>query len=83
VINGGQLKETRFFSFKPGNNGFRINTARVAPTNDSYTISRRTVVFRNIDPSIIQAIEDTYYSYLFSNASKIPYEKWKERNIVD
>ena len=77
------MKETRFFRIKPGNNGFIINMARVAPTNDSYTISRRTVVFRNIDLSTIKAMEDAYYSYLLRNASKIPYKKWKERNTVD
>jgi hypothetical protein len=61
-INGWQ--ETRFFSFKTGKNGFRINTARVVPTNDSYIISRRTIVFRNINPSTIKAIGDAYDSYL-------------------
>jgi hypothetical protein len=62
VINGWQ--ETRFFSFKPFENGFRINTARVVPTNDSYSISRRTIVFRNIHPTTIKAIGDAYDSYL-------------------
>jgi hypothetical protein len=62
VASGSHLKETRFFSFKPGNNGFRINTART--TNDSYIISRRTLVFRNIEPSTIKAIGDAYDSYL-------------------
>lgn len=71
-------KETRFFSFRPGKNGFRINTARVVPTNDSYIISRRTIVFRNIDSSTIKAIRDAYDSY----ASKMIHEKWRERNTL-
>jgi hypothetical protein len=72
VINGQHLKETRFFSFKPQNNGFRINTARVVPTNDSYSISRRNIVFRNIDNSTTKAIWDAYYSYVVRKASRIP-----------
>ena len=63
VASGWQLKETTFFNIKPGNNGFRINTARVVPTNDTYIISRRTIVFRNIDLRTIKAIEDVYDSY--------------------
>jgi hypothetical protein len=54
---------TRFFSFKPGKNSFRINTARVVPTNDSYIISRRTIVFRNIDSHTIKTIAHAYDSY--------------------
>ena len=82
VANGWQLKETRFFSFRPGNNGFRINTARVVPTNDSYIISRRTIVFRNIDPSTIKAITNAYDSYLVKNVSKMTYDKWRN-TVVD
>ena len=81
-VNGWQLKETRFFSFKPGNNGFRINTARVVPANDSYIISRRTIVFRNIDHSSIKTITDAYDSYLVRNVFKMTYEQWRERNTV-
>ena len=62
VVASG-LKETRFFNIKPGNNGFRINTARVVPTNDTYIISRRSIVFRNIDLRTIKAFEDVYDSY--------------------
>jgi len=78
--NGWQLKETRFFSFKPGNSGFRIDTARA--TYDSYIISRRTIVFRNIDPSTIKTITDAYDSYLVRNVFKMTYEQWRERNTV-
>jgi len=69
-VNGWQRKETRFFSFKLGNNGFTINTARVAPMNESDIISRRTIVFRNIDPSTIKTITDAYDSYLVRNVFK-------------
>jgi hypothetical protein len=82
TVNGWQLKETRCFSFKPGNNGFRIDTARVVPMNDSDIISRRTIVFRNIDPNTIKAIADVYDSYLVRNTFKMTYDKWMERNIV-
>ena len=64
VTSINEWKETTFFNFEAGKNGFRINTARVVPTNDSYIISRRTIVFRNIDPSTIKAIGDVYDSYL-------------------
>jgi hypothetical protein len=75
-VNGSQLKETRFFSFKPDKNGFRINTVRVVPTNDSYIISRRTIVFRNIDSGTLKTIRDAYDSYL--RASKMTYDKWRD-----
>jgi len=71
-VNGWQLEERRFFSFKLGTNTFRINTARLIPTNDWYIISRRTIVFINVEPSAIKAIGDTYDSYLVRNASKLP-----------
>jgi hypothetical protein len=80
VVDGWQLKETRFFSFKPGNSGFRIDTARV--TNDSNIISRRTIVFRNIEPSTIKTIGDAYDSYLVRNVFKMTFEQWRERNTV-
>jgi len=79
-VNGSQ--ETRFFSFKPGNKSFRINTAKLVPKNDSYIISRRTIVFRNIEPSTIKAIGDTYDSYMVRNASKMAYDvEGKERRF--
>ena len=71
VASGNASQETRFFNFKPGKSfSFRINTVSLIPTDESYIISQRTIIFRNIEPSTIKAIENTYDSYLVRNASK-------------
>ena len=69
VASVNDWQETRFFSFKPDKNGFRINMVTEVPTNGSYIISRRTIIFRNINPSTIKAIGNAYDSYLVRKAS--------------
>lgn len=71
VASVNDLQETRVFSFRPDNNGFRINMVMEVPTKGSYIITRRTIVFRNIDPTTIKAIGDAYDLYLVRKPSNL------------